>query len=109
MKAFTSKIATAILLSFLINAPFAIGEFLTRDTSGPRTAFPFTLFVGLWVEMTLLIFLLVSVTHTYRNGIMSKKPILLGIQILILGILAWAWVTLIIDQWPCFFLGGNGC
>ncbi len=109
MTGFVKKIAAAVFLSFLVNAPFAIGELLTRDTSGLRTDFPFTLFIGLWVEMGLFVYLLMSALQSFRTGTASKKPFLLGIQILILGVLAWAWVTLIIDQWPCFFLGGSGC
>ncbi len=109
MTGFTKKIAIVVFLSFLINAPFAIGEFLTRDTSGLRTDFPFTLFIGLWVEMGLFVCMFMFVLKSFRSGTASKKPVLLGMQILILGVLAWAWVTLIIDQWPCFFLGGSGC
>ncbi len=104
-----SKILLSLLLSIIINAPFAIGEFLTRETSGPRAYFPFKLFIGLWVHMIIFTYLLISVIQSFKNGSASKKPILIGIEILILGVLAWAWVTLIIDQWPCFFLGGSGC
>ncbi|MEK7646466.1 MAG: hypothetical protein AAB381_02115 [Patescibacteria group bacterium] len=104
-----SKIRTAVLVSILINAPFAIGEFITRETSGPRTGFPVHLFIVLWVEMTLLAYLLTSILHTFKNRTASRKPLLLALQIILSGILAWAWVTLIIDQWPCFFWGGRGC
>ncbi|MEK7641614.1 MAG: hypothetical protein AAB365_01315 [Patescibacteria group bacterium] len=109
MTHFVPKIVTAVFLSLLINAPFAIGEFLTREITGPRAYFPFKLMVGLWLHMALLVFLLIPIIQTSRDGSASKKPILLSIRLLILGILAWAWITLIIDQWPCFFLGGSGC
>lgn len=105
----SKKIPLALLLSLVINAPFAVGEFLTRDTSGPRAYFPLKLFIGLWIEMAVFLYVLMSVIHTFRNGSANEKRIRLAAQVLILAIFAWAWVTLIIDQWPCFFLGGSGC
>jgi uncharacterized protein with LGFP repeats len=109
MKKFGSKITTAILLSFVINAPFAIGEFLTRDVLSVRTEFPVALFAGLWILTAVFAYLLMLVMQTFRNDTVSKKPTVLTIQIFILGVIAWAWAMLIIDQWPCFFLGGSGC
>ena len=109
MEQITSKIAIAALASLLLNAPFAIGEFLTRETSAPRAGFPLPLFIAMWLEMGVFSFLCLSVISALRNATWREEPILFAIQILVLGILAWAWVTLIIDQWPCFFLGGRGC
>ena len=109
MSQFVSKIGIAVLSSFLINAPFAIGELLTRDESHPRTEFPFSLFIALWIEVGVFAYLLMSVVKTFRSGTANEKPIRLTLQILILGILAWAWGTLIVDQWACFFFGGSGC
>ena len=103
------QIAIAVLVSLFLNAPFMIGEFLTRDVSGPRTGFPFPLFIALWIEMSIFAYLCMSVIQTLRQGAWREKPISLALRIIVLGIFGWAWTTLIIDQWPCFFLGGSGC
>ncbi len=105
----TQKVFFVVIASLFINAPFVLGELLTHDVTVARTEFPWALFVGLWVEMALFVYLLMSVGRTLKSGVGRERAFLLGIQILILGTLLWTWVTLIIDQWPCFFLGGSGC
>lgn len=109
MEKLSSKIIIAILAGLLLNTPFAIGEFVHFNPTDPRSGFPLPLFIAMWVEVGVFTYLLLSVVETLRRGFRHAKPILFGLQILILTIFAWAWVTLIIDQWPCFFLGGNGC
>ena len=109
MSRFAWKITIAALAGILLNAPFAIGEFLTRDVSGPRTGFPLGLFVGLWLEAVVFAYVLMSVIKIRRQGAVREKWILFIAQILVLGVFGWAWTVLIIDQWPCFFLGGSGC
>lgn len=105
--AFNKNVTVVALLSFLLNAPFAIGEFLTRDISGPRTEFPLSLFMYMWLEMSLVMYLCMTVIRNFRQG--TVRPLWLLVQLPVIGILGWAWVALIIDQWTCFFLGGSGC
>lgn len=109
MTSVASKFWYAILLSLLLNAPFAIGELLTSDVAGLRSSFPLAIFIGLWLEVFLFVYLLMSVIQTFKSGEVRQGRILVAVQVLVLGMLAWAWATLVIDQWPCFFLGGSGC
>ncbi len=109
LKKLSSKIIIAILFSFLINVPFVIGELLNRNPLDPRSFFPVSLFIGLWLHMALFAYVLMTVINSFRNATVTRNNVLLGVQLLILVFLAWAWTMLIIDQWPCFFLGGNGC
>ena len=109
MTQFISKILLSAIVSLFLNAPFVMGELLTRDASQLRAVFPFSLFTLMWVEMAIFTYLLISVIQSIRHGTLRDKLVVSILQIIILGIFAWAWVTLIIDQWPCFFLGGRGC
>jgi hypothetical protein len=108
MKKSIPKTILAGLLGVVINAPFAIGEFLTGG-SGPRSDFPPALFIMLWVVVTLAAYLALSLIETFKKKTAHSKPFLTVLQVLILSFFVWVWVTLIVDQWPCFFLGMSGC
>lgn len=104
-----NQLIVAAAAGIVINAPFAVGEYLTRDTFGPRTDFPFFLFFALWIEVSVAAYLFMSVIDAFRQRTWHQNAVLLTIQFLVFVFLAYAWVTLVIDQWPCFFLGGSGC
>lgn len=100
-----SKLAWAFLLGFLINLPFMIMEWVTQSDL-PRTNFPFALFIYMCLAATLFIFLVMSILKDFSSNTRRPFPLLLkGIPAVLL---AWSWITLVIDQMPCF-LGASGC
>lgn len=109
MKRFIKNILIAGIVGVFLNSPFFIGELLTQNALSPRSEFPVSVFVALWIEITILAYICISVFNAYKQGLQKNNVVSLVIQLVILGIFAWAWMAMIIDQWPCFFLGGSGC
>jgi predicted MFS family arabinose efflux permease len=109
MQKWWKRIALSAVLGILANVPFAVGELLNRNVSDPRAGFPTPLFIALFIQATLFTYLLTHITETLRKGVWQEKMALLILQCGAAGIIGWTWVTLVIDQWPCFFLGGTGC
>lgn len=95
-------------LCFLIVAPFALLEWITASNL-PRSNFPIQLFIALWIEAVIFILLLVSIVNSLREKKMTEKEyVFLGLKVILEGIVAWAFITIIVDQMPCF-LGATGC
>jgi hypothetical protein len=70
------------VVGILAVVPFALLELVNR--SGLNEAFPFVLFVLLWVLPGVLFW------------------------VIVLGVLAWFWIVILTDQMPCF-LGVPNC
>lgn len=98
----------AIISSFLV-LPFIILEFVK---AGPfpdfARSFPIPLFALLW----LLAFSFVSIlTRMLRDESVQVKRIpalAAGLGIVVLVLIAYAWVGIVVDQMPCF-LGRPNC
>jgi hypothetical protein len=117
MKSITlPDVRAAALAGFLLVLPFMTMEWLTRSDR-PRTDFPVPLFGIMWIFAGLFVVLVVSVVRTLRAGYsasagiparVSAGAVSLLLKLVCAGLIAWAWVVLVIDQMPCF-LGASGC
>lgn len=98
----------ATLTGLLMVLPFIMLEAIT--TSGfARSGFPLVLYVVMWLFAALFVLLLMPIVHSVRAGnlAMANRP-LLALKVVLMGVIAWAWIVLVIDQMPCF-LGAGGC
>lgn len=96
-----------ILIGFIVIVPFAILEGLNTAWYS-RSGFPTTLFLGMWINSSLLA---ASVHFTYaklQEGIKGANVISFVAVLIATIILSSAFVTILIDQMSCF-LGGRGC
>lgn len=96
-----------ILLGLFVIAPFFILEWVT--TAGfVAVGFPTVLFIFMWINSTLFLSALLSGFKDLRAGISKSNALWFSLKVVFLAILASAFVTIVIDQMPCF-LGGRGC
>jgi len=109
MKILVVEFYPGLIIGFLLVLPFMVLEFLTRNPALPRSNFPFTLFIAMWVAAVVFIYLLTQIVRDLRAGkSISANPVIFFLKTGFLIALSWNWVGLVIDQWPCF-LGATGC
>jgi hypothetical protein len=98
----------AALTGFLMVIPFVLLEAIT--TSGfVRSGFPLALYILLWLFAAIFVHLLAPVVQTIRAGnIAMANSLFLVLKVVLMALIAWAWIGLVIDQWPCF-LGIPNC
>lgn len=106
MTSIGERVFYSMVIGFLATAPFYALEYYY--SGGYPQGVPAALFRMMWVETTLIAFLAFSV---YRTSFAEPArqwivPFLLKLAAMI--VIAIAWVTIVIDQMPCF-LGGRGC
>lgn len=108
-RAKTSAVAAVVGLALVL--PLAILEWSTR-TGAPRSDFHVLWFVYLWLLAALFTYTLVGVVRTalaVRAGqVAAVRTVSLVAGVALLALIAWSWVPLVMDQWPCF-LGATGC
>ena len=92
----------AAIVSTLLMAPFIILESAT--TGGFPRGFPAALFGFMWV----LGLSFVGILRSVAAGRRADPNFMLVLKIGALVLIAWIWVTLVIDQMPCF-LGVPNC
>jgi hypothetical protein len=96
-----------VLIGLVFVAPFFILEWFT--TSGfARSGFPGTLFVFMWVNSSVFVGVLFSALKNVREGTVKSTFVPFIFKVLILVIALCAWVSIVLDQMPCF-LGASGC
>lgn len=103
-----ATLRNATLAGLLMVLPFIMLEAIT--TSGfARSGFPLVLFIVMWLFAALFVLMLMPIIHSVRAGnlAMTNRPSL-ALKVVLLGVIAWAWIALVIDQMPCF-LGAGGC
>lgn len=96
------SLKTAAIVSSLLLAPFIILESVT--TRGFTRGFPAALFIFMWV----LGLSFVGILHNVAAGRRSAPNFMLVLKGGALIFIAWMWVSLIVDQMPCF-LGVPNC
>lgn len=103
--------AVAALAGLLIMLPFMILEW-TTSSDLPRSQFAFPLFVFLWLLAAAFIRMSVGVLRTAMAIRGQQVAVLRSVSVVarvaVLALIAWTWVSWIVDQWPCF-LGATGC
>jgi hypothetical protein len=71
--------------------------------------FPFPLFIIMWLLPVIFILIGMPIVRNVRAGnSLMASPITLLIRVILLVLIAWFWVSLLVDQWPCF-LGVPNC
>jgi hypothetical protein len=88
--------------------PFMLLEGIT--TSGfARLGFPLGLFTFMWLFAVIFVLILMPIVRAMRAGnIATANPLFIALKVVFMGLMAWAWIGLVIDQMPCF-LGVPNC
>ena len=107
MKNMFTTFRSPAIISLLLVLPFIILELVNRRTF--HESFPISLFAWLWLLPVIFMITLMPVVRTIRagNGI-PAQPATLLIKALISVLIAGVWITLLVDQLPCF-LGVLNC
>lgn len=106
MKSFLTTLIAPALTSLLLVLPLMVLEWTNRQPY--QEGFPFPLFAFLWLLPVVFLLLLQPVAALIRSG--NTLQINSGIlaRVTVLALLAWIWVSVILDQKPCF-LGLLNC
>jgi hypothetical protein len=97
----------AALTGFLMVLPFMLLEAIT--TSGfAHLGFPLGLFIFMWLLAAIFALLLLPIVQTIRAGnIAMANPLFLALRVILMLLIAWAWIGLVVDQMPCFLAVPN--
>jgi hypothetical protein len=88
--------------------PFVIMEWSTNSAQ-PRSNFSGFWFIAMRLAAAVFLFVALSMVQSMRGGNFAvANPVITLLKIGLLFVIAWSWVGLVIDQWPCF-LGATGC
>ena len=99
------SLKTAAIVSSVLVLPFMILEVVNR----PAFDFPTPLFAFMWLLGLAFVVTLFSVLRGFRLGDRSAPHFVsLLWKTAVLMLVAWVWVSLTIDQMPCF-LGVPNC
>ena len=97
----------AIISSSLV-LPFVILEFVNaRTIPGFAHSFPIPLFALLWLLAFSFVYILTRMIRR-DSTIVTRLPALAGLGVVVLALIAIAWVGIVVDQMPCF-LGVPNC
>ena len=107
MEKITSNLRTPVIVSTLLVLPFLVLELVNRRVY--QEGFPFPLFLFLWILPLAFIVTLMSTLRDYREReSIPISPMTFLLRGGMLLFLAWLWVSVILDQMPCF-LGVPNC
>jgi len=85
--------------------PFVVLELVNRREF--NEGFPFPLFALLWALPVAFAAVTASTIQTLGSGKTQAGGVLM-VRLMLLGLIAWAWISILIDQMPCF-LGIPNC
>jgi hypothetical protein len=107
MKNFAVSLRGPALIGLLLTLPFLAMELVNRRAY--HEPFPFPLFVLLWLLPVMFVLTLSPIVRDLRagRGIPGGTASAL-LKTSLLFLLAWMWISLIVDQMPCF-LGAQLC
>ena len=107
MKNILTNFRSPALISFLLVAPFMILEVIS--TQNINAIFNVPLFGIMWLLSMIFILTLMPIVRNVQAGnSLISSPISLVLRTLLLALIAWMWMSLLIDQMPCF-LGVPNC
>ncbi|MEX2553671.1 MAG: hypothetical protein WD627_11805 [Actinomycetota bacterium] len=108
MKRIGDRFLFAAIVGLAMVLPFMTLELATA-TDAPRSRFGFPMFGIMWLLAAVFVLMLMPIVRSLRAGTMAiASPASLVLRVAVAGLIAWSWVALVIDQWPCF-LGATGC
>ena len=101
------NLATAAAIGVVVVIPIAILEWM--NTQGFQNGVPVALFGFLWLLTIAFILILVPMLRAASagNGI-AANPGFFAPRIVMLLLIAWMWISVVVDQMPCF-LGVPNC
>jgi hypothetical protein len=98
----------AIITTFLV-LPFMILEFVnTRPFSEFPQSFPIPLFALMWLLAFSFVFILTRIMWDQSARVRRVPALAAGLGVVVLALIAYAWVGIVVDQMPCF-LGVPNC
>jgi len=107
MKNIFTNLRSPAIIGFILVFPFMILELVNRRNF--NEAFPITLFGFLWLLPILFIITIIPIVRNIGAGnSIIANPIILLLRVVFLALITWMWVSLVIDQMPCF-LGVPNC
>ena len=107
MKNISARFITPAIIGLILVVPFMIMELINRP--GVVGDFPIALFLFLWALPVVFILVMIPITRSWRKGIgFTLSPAKLLFRLASLVLIAWIWISIIVDQFPCF-LGVQNC
>ena len=107
MQAFLTALKVPAFISFFIVLPFMIMEVANRRIFNEE--FPYSLFGFLWLLSLLFLITMMPLVRTVQAGTsLLAAPVVLLLRVVFLAFIAWMWLSMVIDQMPCF-LGVPSC
>ncbi len=107
MSRLLNKPIVAALGGFFLTAPFIILEWI--NTPGFWSLGIPPLFFIMWFSGSIFIFILGSILRSLQGEKKTDASLFfLVVKVAVLILLAWIFVGLVIDQWPCF-MGVPNC
>lgn len=111
VKDWIKTLGAASIFGLFFIAPFVVMEWWNHPELGAwgNPMFPYALFLVLWSSPTLCFLGAIPTLRALRaEESILANPVSLLLRLVVMALLAIGWVTLILDQMPCF-LGGRGC
>jgi hypothetical protein len=107
MKNIVTNLRSPAIISLLLVLPFMILEWVNRRNL--HEGFPIALVGLMWLLPILFIISMMPILRNIRAGNnIIATPVILLLRVVFLPFIAWLWVSLLIDQMPCF-LGVPNC
>ena len=107
MQAILTKFKSPVLISLLFVVPFMLLEWVNRRSFNED--FPYSLFGFLWLLSLLFFITIMPIIRNIRAGnSLLANPIPFLLRVVFLGCIGWIWLSMVIDQMPCF-LGIPNC
>lgn len=100
------RVFYSMVIGFVATAPFYVLEYYY--SGGYPQGVPAALFRMMWVETTLISFLTFLIYRTPFANATSQWIVPFLLKLAAIVVIAIAWITIVIDQMPCF-LGARGC
>lgn len=105
MNTIYTNVRIPLLISLASVSPLLFLEIINQQSS---ESFPFFLFSFLGLTMFLIVLVIRPVLKRIHTGTLNFTPINLVARFLLFAGLTYVWISLLIDQMPCF-LGGVNC
>lgn len=101
------QLRSPAIISTLLVVPLVVLEVMNRR--GFAEGFPVPLFAALWLLPVVLLLTLMPVLRALRSGdTFRTHRVNILIRVAFLILVAWLWISLLLDQMPCF-LGVPNC
>ena len=107
MRRILIELRSPALIASVLVLPFVSLELMAQRTLDDP--FPFALFGTLWLLPVTLIFALRSIGREWRQRVTGRTLVMSLLPKSAFALLvAWVWISLVVDQMPCF-LGVPNC